>query len=100
LKYQCLDCTKKFIFPTKKTVEVPTIVASLDYIKEEYVCPKCGSFEFDEYKEPEEQIESVVTVDIPDVDLKLKEGYVVKQIYQKNVVMIKTKKETKKVDCK
>ena len=61
-----------------------------DEIWETYkMCPLCGSFEFDEYKEVQPEISSVKSVPLAEVDDLLKEGYVVESLYAKTATLVK-----------
>ena len=53
------------------------------------VCPICHSKVYDEYVLGDKQIVSVISVDIADVDSRLKEGYVVESLYAKTATLVK-----------
>lgn len=106
MKFECLNesCKRAFIYPAimKKplnkdgniAVAVGSLVVITDSI-ETHVCPYCHSLDFKEYVEVEPAITSVISVDIQDVDAKLKEGYEVHSLYQKSATLVK-KEEVKK----
>jgi|GEM_PF-2743415 len=58
------------------TVEVP-------------VCPICYTSTYSEYVLDKKQIINVISVDIADVDDKLKEGYEVESLYAKTATLVK-----------
>jgi len=91
MKFECLDCHKKFVYPTKK-IEQLFPVEGAHYptkIIEAHVCPYCESLNITEYIEPQPDITSVISIPIEDVDAKLKEGYVVRELYAKTATLIK-----------
>lgn len=60
-----------------------------DFIENTFnVCPECHSFKLS--VAPEENITSVKSVPLEEVDTYLKEGYKVKEFYAKNCTLIKT----------
>ena len=100
MKYQCLNdiCKYVFIHPGKRTINTPSGNLKLVYpslSRETYVCPICGSFDFEEYKEPENEITSVKSVPLEEVDTYLKDGYTVKELYARSATLVKA--EVKRV---
>ena len=59
-----------------KTLEVP-------------VCPICETRIYSEYVLDKKRIISAISVDIADVDAKLKEGYEVDNLYAKTATLVK-----------
>jgi len=53
------------------------------------VCPICVTRIYDEYVLDKKRITSVVSVDIAEVDTKLKEGYEVESLYAKTATLVK-----------
>ena len=108
MKFQCLDCKKTFVYATKKTEHSPILtVNSTNFLYdatanatnmpisqeptsiETHVCPHCHSLNIDEVPPVKEQIASVKSVDLANVDEYLKEGYVVHALYAKTAVLTK-----------
>ncbi|MFA5366263.1 MAG: hypothetical protein WC325_13865 [Candidatus Bathyarchaeia archaeon] len=109
--YECQKCKKQFHLATKQIIqETPTTYLNFDatyanehpqktvtITTEAYVCPHCGSKEFNEYKEPqlaENKLENIISLkDVApnDADTWLSQGYVVLQTWQKNVFVAKYK---------
>jgi len=56
------------------------------------VCPICQSVVYDEYVLGQKTITSVISVDLADVDARLKEGYVVESLYAKTATLVKKEK--------
>lgn len=52
------------------------------------VCPHCLQKHYSQYK-VEEKITSVISVDLSEVDTKLKEGYGVESLYAKTATLVK-----------
>jgi len=86
LKLVCLDCKKTFVYVAKFDCEIP---GPNDGVVQKSVCPYCLSINIDEYTDQKPEISSVVSVPIEEVDAKLKEGYVVKDLYAKTATLIK-----------
>ena len=103
MKFICLDCKKRFVYAAKKTVpsdqtekSLLTVAGNLTVLAsqlETHVCPYCGSLNIDEYIELQGEIISVISVPIEDVDVKLKEGYVVRELYAKTAILVKLEKK-------
>jgi len=55
---------------------------------EQAICPYCQSIIYHENKQ-ESKITSVISVDLSEVDTKLKEGYVVEALYAKTATLVK-----------
>ena len=84
MKYQCLECKETFVH----TATLATDILEKDVI-EYSVCPFCKSRHYDELKLEEQQITSVLSVPLENVDLKLTEGYVVHELYAKTATLVK-----------
>ena len=108
MKYQCDACKKVFLHPAKRMftsvapIPDPTKFQTTSAITKEdlnsvttetHVCPYCDSINLTEYLESEPSITSVVSVDIADVDGKLKEGYIVHELYAKTATLVKKETE-------
>ena len=52
------------------------------------VCPLCHTAVYSEYVLDKQQITSVISVDLADVDARLKEGYVVESLYAKTATLV------------
>lgn len=119
MKYQCQnpECKKIFIHTAKQTQFAPKkasmeIKVLSDKLSEEsrgwinnqitnavqlaqselietQVCPFCQSKEYTEFVEPAEEISSVKSVDLAQVDDYLKLGYKVKELYAKTATLVK-----------
>lgn len=104
MKYLCVN-KHMFIHPAKRVVgksQQPQPSSDQDfYINteavESYVCPFCQSLEYSEFVEPKPEITSVISVDLADVDVKLKEGYVVESLYAKTATLVR--REVSKNEC-
>lgn len=107
MKFKCADCAKVFLYPAKiRTILTPQVkpgqiiqlppLTGYEPTIEEHRCPYCQSRNLLEFAEPfsTEKIVSVISVEIAEVDAKLKEGYEVKELYAKTAILIK--KETTK----
>lgn len=103
MKFVCLNCKKTFIYCAKVTDYNPTTKDGVPIQNmipsstiEAHVCPYCKSLNVDEYVEPQPNITSVISISIEEVDTKLKEGYVVRELYAKTATLVKLdkKKET------
>lgn len=86
MKVECINCKKVFIF--SKTV---TITLGTERVEETHVCPYCNSLNLAVYEEPLPEVTSVLSVPLEEVDGKLKEGYMVKELYAKTATLIKLK---------
>ena len=53
------------------------------------VCPICFTRIYSEYVLDKKSITSVISVDLADVDTKLKEGYEVESLYAKTATLVK-----------
>ena len=53
------------------------------------VCPICHTNVYSEYVLDKQKIVSVVSVDLTDVDAKLKDGYTVESLYAKTATLVK-----------
>jgi DNA-directed RNA polymerase subunit RPC12/RpoP len=84
MKYECQECKKQFIHPTRKTITTDdgNEVESTEYS----CCPYCGNRAYDEIKE---QIQSVKEVKLDEVDGWLQKGYEVHNLYSKNAILVK-----------
>src|SRR4030042_2645185 len=105
MRYHCLNesCKKVFMHPAKKTEHNHFFPKGGDLIPpvlsdqmEKHVCPFCHGLEFDEYVEPQQEIQSIKSVPIEDADALITQGYVVLEAFAKTVTLIK--KEAKKVE--
>ena len=106
MKFQCQnpECKKTFSYSAKLTEynyngvvnEKTPFIHPGDHVVlsqiEKPVCPFCHSLTFEEYAEPLPKLVSVLSVEIADVDAKLKEGYEVKELYAKSAILIKKAK--------
>jgi hypothetical protein len=109
MKHQCLDCNRTFLYAAtchsmlcQVTVSgtagllTPTVSVAPpvgDIRVETRCCPFCKSLNIDEVSLEQAKIVSVVSVAIEDVDAKLKEGYVVHELYAKTATLVKREKE-------
>ena len=57
------------------------------------VCPICETRTYTEYVLDKKRIVSVVSVDLSEVDAKLKEGYEVDSLYAKTATLVKREKD-------
>ena len=100
MKFLCLnpECQKKFIHPAvKRDAADPAkgIYASIGNMFvaessiETHCCPYCQSLSYDEVVEPKEEITSVKSVDLAEVDKWLLEGYLVESLYAKTATLVK-----------
>lgn len=55
---------------------------------ESFICPHCGTLKYREYKQ-QDVVTSVISVDLSEVDVRLKEGYVVESLYAKTATLVK-----------
>lgn len=95
MKFVCLDCTKTFVYASKlirNDVSIGMNTAPITKSAEYHVCPYCQSLNIDEQVEPQPEIKSVISVPIEEVDVKLKEGYVVRELYAKTATLVKLEK--------
>ena len=60
-----------------------------DFTVEAPVCPHCLTIVYSEYVLDKKQITSVLSVNIAEVDSKLKEGYEVESLYAKTAILVK-----------
>ena len=83
IKYQCSE-GHIFLFPMKSRVGIAEFTFT-----EVMLCPEgnCNSRHIEEYKEPEPEISSVVSVDLAQVDSYLAKGYVVHELYAKTATL-------------
>ena len=104
--YQC-EKGHVFLFPEVVTEHVATVIhtfkdqahkeldgviPTLDWFETvTHRCPveHCGCINLKEYIAPQENIISVKSVDLSEVDSYLKEGYLVESLYAKNAVLVK-----------
>ena len=103
MKYECLDCKKTFIYAAKKTTllisDAKDLLVAMRNLTipssqfETHVCPYCQSLNIDEQIETQPNINSVISVPIEDVDAKLKEDYVVRELYAKTATLVKLDKK-------
>jgi hypothetical protein len=91
MKFVCLnpECKKTFVYPAKLLHDASSPPWG---VVEKHVCSYCLSLNIDEQPEVEFKICSVISVPIEDVDAKLKEGYVVKELYAKSATLVKLDK--------
>jgi hypothetical protein len=95
LKLKSLTCNKEFLYPALQTQVFEHVFSgNVQY----HVCPFCNSKELDEIEKTQPTITSIKQVDIAEADALIKEGYVVEQIYAKNVVLVK--KTAKELEVK
>ena len=80
-------CENNHIFEHigKLTLSPKTTTGSLEVP----VCPICETRIYSEYVLDKKQITSVISVDIAEVDTKLKEGYEVESLYAKTATLVK-----------
>jgi hypothetical protein len=92
-RFECEDCHKTFLYPAVMTTEMPQ---TPDTWFEVRICPYCHSMNIKEVEQtiPVEQITSVKSVDLAEVDELLKQGYQVHELYAKTATLVK--KEAKK----
>jgi len=106
LKLHCLNpaCGKQFMYAAKLTTNyTPSAIILNEHITavaqqeqtpqrttEYHVCPYCLGLDVDELPEAQEQITSVKSVDLSEVDGWLKQGYTIKELYSKNATLVKT----------
>jgi Zn ribbon nucleic-acid-binding protein len=94
MKYQCTQ-GHKFTHPAKLTIFRVGMVSydrENDFL-ETAVCPICKVVTFEEWVEPEVELEDVISVEYVNVGAKIAEGYRVKEIYAKSCTLIKPKKK-------
>lgn len=86
MKYQCNNpnCKKSFLH----TAQLTNYGKDHELI-ETNVCPFCQSKEYTEFVEPAEEISSVKSVDLAQVDDYLKLGYKVKELHAKTATLVK-----------
>lgn len=101
MKFQCLSCKKKFIYPAKtrtpldkEATNLATTVGSSEALEpyiDKHVCPHCGSIDIDEYVEPmvEKQVTNAIQVGWDLVDDYLDDGFVIVERYAKNATLFK-----------
>lgn len=106
MKLRCLNpsCAKTFLYAAKLvTVRNTTTTIEQDYLgtsassikipetttQEFHVCPYCNNVNIDEFVEPQQEITSVKSVNLEDVDEWLGKGYVVRELYAKTATLIK-----------
>jgi hypothetical protein len=97
-EYVC-DKAHRFLFPSIQTETIPQQDVIKDDLSammkittslaiEKHVCPYCSSADIS--IAPEEDITSVKSVPLEEVDTYLKEGYKVRELYAKTATLIKT----------
>lgn len=100
MKYQCENCHKTFAHPMKQRVYIKsdadrviavgsTFASNPADFSEFNTCPFCGDKNFSEFIEPQEDITSVRSVDLAQVDDYLKQGYKVRELYAKTATLVK-----------
>lgn len=95
--FKCSDCSKTFLYAGRLIVspEILTTTKPANGARYQYqtlevrACPYCKSVNIERYAEPATKIVSVLSVEIPEVDAKLKEGYEVHELYAKTAILIK-----------
>lgn len=82
MKFLCLDCKKTFVYAATLATD------DLKGVIERHVCPYCLGINIDEYVEAKPEIASVISIPIEEVDAKLKEGYIVRDLYAKTCTLV------------
>lgn len=90
---QCISCKKVFPFAAKETEMSyrysQTGLVDAETTSERHVCPYCDSKEIVEFVEPKQDIASVKSVALEEVDELLKQGYVVHELYARTATLKK-----------
>lgn len=79
----------KVILPQLESGQMTSFVPELEPKIEIHACPYCQSLDLSEVIEPQEDITSVKSVPLEDVDAWLKEGYKVRELYAKTATLVK-----------
>lgn len=82
VRYIC-EHDDKFTHTAKRITQLGTDTFEIP------ICPICHTNVYDEYVLDQKKITSVVSVDLADVDEKLKEGYEVESLYAKTATLVR-----------